>query len=82
MWLGCVGIKTSGSRVCGLPGVSFLWFGVGEWWVAILVVCICLAFCGVVHKLCIFGSCYRWVLLGVLSVAGLYFEGEYTNSFY
>ena len=40
--------------VRGLPGASFLWCGVGEWWVAILVMCICLALCGVVHKLCIF----------------------------
>lgn len=45
--------------VCaGCRGLLFLWCGVGEWWVAILVMCICLALCGVVHKLCIFGSCH------------------------
>lgn len=69
-----VGEAPGGLRgVRGLPGLLCVGGGFGEWWIDILAVCTCLAFCGVVHKLSIF--CFlSWVdALGCLICGGALF---------
>ena len=59
--------------VCAGCRGFFVWGGWCAWWIDILAVCTCLAFCGVVHKLSIF--CFlSWVdALGCLICGGALF---------